>query len=298
MKNKGIIYVLSILLAIILLGGCSVVGTYNGLVSEQTKVEQAQADVATALQRRSDLIGNLVESVKGQMNHETEVFTQIAEARAKIGNGSVTSKENQEAQGELSSAISRLLVLTENYPELKSNQNVEQLMTELAGSENRIFVARKDYNQAATDYNQKLRSFPTVLFANMMNFKEAETFKESEEAKTAPKVEMEKLLQLLVLVPYFYFFSWERKVQPGSKPFSFLYYFYWIYLPLMALFSLAFTLFSLILFNFILLEPKDLARWLIWIVLVLLSLLNDWIVYTGLKFMKKLRLEKKKANLP
>ena len=189
MKNKGIIYVLSILLAIILLGGCSVVGTYNGLVSEQTKVEQAQADVATALQRRSDLIGNLVESVKGQMNHETEVFTKIAEARAKIGNGSVTSKENQEAQGELSSAISRLISLTENYPELKSNQNVEQLMTELAGSENRIFVARKDYNQVATEYNQKLRNFPTVLFANMMNFKEAEILKESEEAKTAPKVD-------------------------------------------------------------------------------------------------------------
>lgn len=189
MKNKGIIYVLGILLAIILLGGCSVVGTYNGLVSEQTKVEQAQADVATALQRRSDLIGNLVESVKGQMNHETEVFTKIAEARAKIGNGSVTSKENQEAQGELSSAISRLISLTENYPELKSNQNVEQLMTELAGSENRIFVARKDYNKVATEYNQKLRSFPTVLFANMLSFKEAETFKESEEAKTAPKVD-------------------------------------------------------------------------------------------------------------
>ena len=109
---------------------------------------------------------------------------------------------------------------------------------------------------------------------------------------------MEKLLQLLVLVPYFYFFNWQRKVQPGSKHFSFLYYFYWIYLPLLALLSLAFTLFSLILFNFILLEPKDLARWLIWIVLVLLSLLNDWIVYTGLKFMKKLKLEKKKANLP
>ena len=109
---------------------------------------------------------------------------------------------------------------------------------------------------------------------------------------------MEKLLQLLVLVPYFYFFSWQRKVQPGSKHFSFLYYFYWIYLPLMALFSLAFTLFSLFLFNFILLEPKDLARWLIWIVLVFLSLLNDWIVYTCLKVMKKLKLEKKKANLP
>ena len=188
-QNKVILSIVAIFFGLLVLGSCSAVTTYNGLVGEQTKVEQAQADVSTALQRRSDLIGNLVESVKGQMNHETEVFAQIAEARAKIGNGSVTSKENQEAQGELSSAISRLLVLTENYPELKSNQNVEQLMTELAGSENRIFVARKDYNQAATDYNQKLRSFPTVLFANMMNFKEAETFKESEEAKTAPKVD-------------------------------------------------------------------------------------------------------------
>lgn len=188
-QNKVILSIVAIFFGLLVLGSCSAVTTYNGLVGEQTKVEQAQADVSTALQRRSDLIGNLVESVKGQMNHETEIFTQIAEARAKIGNGSVTSKENQEAQGELSSAISRLLVLTENYPELKSNQNVEQLMTELAGSENRIFVARKDYNQAATDYNQKLRSFPTVLFANMMNFKEAETFKESEEAKTPPKVD-------------------------------------------------------------------------------------------------------------
>ena len=106
------------------------------------------------------------------------------------------------------------------------------------------------------------------------------------------------MLQLLILVPYFYFFSWQRKVQPGRKHFSLLYYFYWIYLPLMVLFSLAFTLFSLILFNFILLEPKDLARWLIWVVLVFLSLLNDWIVYTCLKFMKKLKLEKNKANLP
>ena len=109
---------------------------------------------------------------------------------------------------------------------------------------------------------------------------------------------MEKLLQLLILVPYFFFFSWQRKARPGRKHFLLLYYFYWIYLPLMALFSLAFTLFSLILFNFILLEPKELARWLIWIVLVFLSLLNDWIVYTCLKFMKKLKLEKNKDNLP
>ena len=109
---------------------------------------------------------------------------------------------------------------------------------------------------------------------------------------------MEKMLQLLILVPYFYLFSWQRKARPGSKHFLPLYYFYWLYLPLMALFSLSFTLFSLILFNFILLDPKDLARWLIWIGLVFLSLLNDWIVYAGLKFMKRLRLEKKRVNLP
>ena len=109
---------------------------------------------------------------------------------------------------------------------------------------------------------------------------------------------MEKLLQLLILAPYFFFFSWQRKVRLGSKHFSLLYYFYWIYLPLMTLFSLAFTLFSLILFNFILLEPKDLARWLIWIVLVFLSLVNDWKIYACLKFMKKLKLEKNKVNLP
>lgn len=109
---------------------------------------------------------------------------------------------------------------------------------------------------------------------------------------------MEKMLQLLILVPYFYFFSWQRKARPGSKHFLPLYYFYWFYLPLLALFSLAFTLFSLILYNFILLDPKDLVRWLIWIGLVFLSLLNDWIVYACLKFMKRLRLEKNKANLP
>lgn len=188
-SNKVILYVLTIIVGFLLLGGCSAVGTYNALVADQAKVEQAQANVATALQRRSDLIGNLVESVKGQMNHETEVFSKIADARAKIGNSSVTSEENQAAQGELSSALSRLISLTENYPELKSNENVAQLMVELSGSENRIFVARKDYNQVATDYNQRLRSFPTVLFANAMNFKEAETFKESDEAKVAPKVD-------------------------------------------------------------------------------------------------------------
>ena len=96
-QNKVILSIVTIFFGLLVLGSCSAVTTYNGLVGEQTKVEQAQADVSTALQRRSDLIGNLVESVKGQMNHETEVFTKIADARAKIGSSSVTSEENQKA---------------------------------------------------------------------------------------------------------------------------------------------------------------------------------------------------------
>ena len=109
---------------------------------------------------------------------------------------------------------------------------------------------------------------------------------------------MEKLLKFLILAPYFYFSHWIEKADRDSKYFTFFYYFYWIYLPLWALFSLAFTLFSLVLFNFILQEPRDLARWMIWLLLVLLSLLNDWKIYACLKFMNKLRLEKKKSSLP
>ena len=108
---------------------------------------------------------------------------------------------------------------------------------------------------------------------------------------------MEKLLKFLILAPYFYFFRWIEKVDRDSKYFTFFYYFYWIYLPLWALFSLVFTLFSLVLFNFILQEPRDLARWMIWLLLVLLFLVNDWKIYACLKFMNKLRLEKKKFSL-
>ncbi|MBP2624160.1 LemA family protein [Streptococcus oricebi] len=188
MKNKLMISILVAVGALLLLGACSVTVSYNGLVAEQSQLEKAQADVETTLQRRSDLIGNLVESVKGQMNHETEVFTKISEARTKIGSSSVTSKESQEAQAELSSALTRLLVLTENYPQLKSDENVKQLMIELAGSENRILIARKDYNKEAATYNRKIRSFPTVFVANLFGFKEAETFKADSGAHQAPKV--------------------------------------------------------------------------------------------------------------
>ena len=108
---------------------------------------------------------------------------------------------------------------------------------------------------------------------------------------------MEKLLKFLILAPYFYFFRWQGKVQPGSMYFSVFYYVYWFYMPLVALFSLAFTVFSFSLFTFILIEPRDLTRWGIWLLLILLSLVNDWKVIECLKKMNKLRLDKKTAGI-
>lgn len=167
------------------------VGQYNGLVSKYTQVQAAQSKVETALQRRYDLIPNVVNSAKGYMSHESEVFTQIADARAKIGSNA-SAKEKQEAQGELSSAISRLLVLTENYPELKANEQVNALITELEGSENRVFVARNDYNTVATDYNKTIKSFPTVIFAGMFGYHEVPLFTADSAAQKAPTVDFNK----------------------------------------------------------------------------------------------------------
>ena len=160
--------------------------SYNTLVTKDEQVHQADAKISAALQRRSDLIPNVVESAKGYMKHEDGVFSKIAAARSKIGTGDKVIQE--EGQNELSSAISRLLVIQENYPELKADQHVSSLMSELEGTENRLFVARKDYNEVATSYNQMIRRFPTNIIANMSGFERAELIKVDESAKTAPKV--------------------------------------------------------------------------------------------------------------
>lgn len=176
--------------AFVLIIALSVMGSYNSLVSSQTEVEQAQAKIEATLQRRYDLIPNIVNSVKGYMTHEEEVFTSIADARAKIGSNAST-KEKNAAQGELDSAISRLLVLTENYPTLRSNEQVQSLIIELEGTENRIYVARTDYNAAVTKYNKSICSFPKNIIANSFGFKEKELVNATKDAQTkVPTVDL------------------------------------------------------------------------------------------------------------
>lgn len=164
--------------------GLFIGGSYNSLVGAQTKVEQAQSKIETTLQRRYDLIPNVVNSVKGYMKHESDIFEHIADARAKIGSNTATKAEKEQAQGELDSAISRLLVVQENYPQLKADTQVQNLITELEGTENRIFVARNDYNEVATKYNNKIRRFPSNIIANMFGFEKVELVKADEKAKT------------------------------------------------------------------------------------------------------------------
>ena len=163
-------------------------GTYNGLVSSQNAVTQAQSDVQVDLQRRYDLIPNVVNSVKGYMSHESEIFEKIADARAKIGSGNAS--EAEQGQSDLSSAVSRLLVLTENYPDLKANQQVENLITELEGTENRIKTSRGVFNEVATKYNTKVRSFPTNLVAGIFGFQPVNLYQASSDAQVAPTVDL------------------------------------------------------------------------------------------------------------
>lgn len=193
MKNKSLWIVLGIV-AVVLIWG---VTTYNGLVSKDEKVASAWANVETVYQRRADLIPNLVNTVKGYAAHEQETLAQVTEARAKstaisIDPSTATPAEMDawmKAQGEVSSALGRLIAISENYPELKANQNFLELQKQLEGTENRISTERRKYNEEVRGYNAKIRHFPTNLIAGMFGFEKRVMFEAQEGAEVAPVVE-------------------------------------------------------------------------------------------------------------
>jgi LemA protein len=186
MKIGLLILVIVLILALIL--GSSFVGRRNQMAIKRETVNAAWAQVDVVLQRRADLIPNLVQTVKGFAVHEEQVFSEIAQARSALI-GARTPADKIAANGALDSALSRLLVITENYPQLKSNENFLRLQDELAGTENRIAVERRRYNETVQDYNTYISLFPSSLVASMSGFTRNDAyFKTEEGARTAPKV--------------------------------------------------------------------------------------------------------------
>lgn len=187
--GRGCLGVVVILLVAAFILAIPIFSTYNKIVGLDEQIKTAWAEIENQLQRRSDLIPNLVNTVKGYAKHEKDVFTQIADARSRLA-GAKTIPEKIEAASALDSAISRLLVIVENYPALKANESFNRLMDELAGTENRITVSRMRYNDAVKNYNIVIRRVPGNMIARMFGFKEqAAYFKAEEKAKEAPKVE-------------------------------------------------------------------------------------------------------------
>ena len=186
-KQKKLIIIAAIVVLVILIPYSYLKGTYNSLVTLDEGVKAAWAQVENQLQRRFDLIPNLVETVKGYAAHEKEVFLRVTEARAKVG-GATTIDDKIAANNGLTAALSRLLLVVERYPDLKANTNFIRLQDELAGTENRISVERRRYNEAVKDYNIKIRRFPTNLLAGMFGFSKATFFEVPKERQEAPKV--------------------------------------------------------------------------------------------------------------
>ena len=190
--NKTLI---GIIAAVVIIGGYAI-SAYNGMVSEQEKATTALANVQSTYQRRADLIPNLVETVKGYAAHEKQTLEDVVAARSKatsitLDPSNMTPeklKEFQQAQGELGSALGRLIAIQENYPDLKANENFRDLQVQLEGTENRINEARNSYNAAVQKYNIVIRSFPKNLFAGMFGFDKMDKFEAEAGAEKTPQV--------------------------------------------------------------------------------------------------------------
>lgn len=192
-KNLGLVITLAIVAVIVIWG----VSGYNGLVSMDEGVQNKWADVETQYQRRADLIPNLVNTVKGYAAHEKETLEGVVKARSeatsvKIDAENMTAEQMaqyQKAQNGVSSALSKLLLVVEKYPDLKANQNFLELQSQLEGTENRITVARRDFNGAAKEYNTAIRKFPKNILAGMFGFEKKAYFEAQEGAEKAPEVQ-------------------------------------------------------------------------------------------------------------
>ncbi len=189
-KILSIVAVVAAIIILLFIYGAWYIGTRNTLVTLDEGIDAAWSEIDNQLKRRSDLIPNLVATVKGYAAQEREVFTQIAEARAKLA-GAQTVGETATGYNQLQTALGRLLVIVERYPELKSNVNFIRLQDELAGTENRISVARKRYNDSVRVFNTKIRRFPASFVANRMGFEKQEYFEIEEPAREVPRVEFE-----------------------------------------------------------------------------------------------------------
>jgi LemA protein len=187
MRGSTLVWVLGGIAVVAILFGLYIAGTYNGLVSNQVNVDNNWAKVQTAYQRRADLIPNLVTTVKAYSDYEGSVLTDITNARAKVGQAQ-TPKELNDAGTQLDSALSRLLVVVENYPTLKANENYLSLQDELAGTENRIKVERDNFNDAVKTYNINVRSFPSNMIAGMFGFTTKEMFEAAAGSEVVPTV--------------------------------------------------------------------------------------------------------------
>lgn len=194
MKKKGWIIV-AVVVIVLCLGACS---SYNGMVNKQEAATTAFSNVEAACQRRADLLPNLAKTVKAYAKHENETFKEVAEARSaasqiKIDPENLTPEkiaQFQKAQGDITTALGKLMAISESYPELKASKNFEDLQAQIEGSENRINYARDNYNTAVQEYNQSVRRFPNVIFANMFGFDRMTKFEADKAAEKAPELDI------------------------------------------------------------------------------------------------------------
>ena len=200
MKKSGCLIAGLVVLGLVVIFGLYLVGVYNSLVTSEQNVETQWANVQNVYQRRADLIPNLVATVKGAANFEQSTLNQVIEARSRVGqispqatadilNNPQKFAQFQQAQDQLSSALNRLMVVVEQYPQLRAVQAFRDLQVQIEGTENRIAVERRNFNLAAQDYNTRIRRFPAALFARMMGFQPKAYFQAQAGAETAPKVD-------------------------------------------------------------------------------------------------------------